>query len=121
MQRVGGKGDRDRGDGAALDDEEQRPAVQEAGERMQSVAQVDVLAARLGKERAELGVGERAGQRDRAAGDPRPQHEQRRVETLRDDVGSDEDAGADDPPDHHHRGVEGTERALEVRRTPRPP
>ena len=53
---------------------------------MQAVAQVDVLPAGLREDRAELGVREGAGERDRAAGDPRAEHQQRRVEPLRDDV-----------------------------------
>jgi len=80
---------------------------------MQTVAQIDILAAGFGEDRAQLGIRERASQRDRAPGRPRTEHEQRRVETLRDDVRGDKDARADDPADDHHRRVERTEGAFE--------
>ena len=50
-QRVGGERDRDGRDRAALDHQQQRPAVEESGQRMPAVAQVDVLAAGLREER----------------------------------------------------------------------
>ena len=39
--------------------------------------------------------------------------ERRTVEAFGDDIGIDEDAGADDPADHDHRRVEGAQGALE--------
>ena len=59
MQRVRRKGDRHRRDGAGLDDEQQRPSVEEPRERMQTLAQVDVLPARPREERAKLRVARR--------------------------------------------------------------
>ena len=79
-------------------------------DRVPGVAQVDVLAARARHQLAELGVGERAGERDRAADGPGGQHERRRVERAGDEVGVDEDARPDDSANDDHRRVEGAER-----------
>lgn len=100
-------------DGAALDDQQQPPAVHEPGERMVGIAQVGVVAAGLGAQRAELGKGQRAAQRYHAAGDPRRQHQRAGTEPLGNDVGIDEDAGADDAADHDHGGIERPEGAFE--------
>ena len=80
---------------------------------MPAVTQVDVLPTGLRKQAPELCVREGAGERDRATGNPGREHEQAAVERPRDDVGIDEDAGADDAADHDHRGVERPERAAE--------
>jgi hypothetical protein len=110
-QCVARERDRHRRDGAALDHQQQRPAVQEAGKRMAAVTQVDVLAAGLWKQTAELCVRECASERNRPAGDPCGQHEHTAVERPRNEVGIDEDAGPDDAADHDHRRVEGPEGA----------
>ncbi len=112
-KRVIGERDRDGGDRAALDQRQQRPSVEEPGQRVVAIPQVDVLPAGARELRAQFGIGERAGERDGASRGPRRQHQHRGVEALRDDVGIDEDAGADDAADDHHRGVERAERALE--------
>jgi len=70
------------------------------------LAQVGVVPAGLREERAELGEGQRAGERDDTASQPCAQHQGRRVEALGDDVRVDEDAGTDDAADDHHRGIE---------------
>jgi hypothetical protein len=54
------------------------------------------------------------GERDQASGNPRREHERARVETFCDNVGVDEDAGADDAADDDHRGVEWSQRAAET-------
>ena len=56
----------DRRDRAGLHDEEHRPAEQEADERTVGLAEEDVLAARAGHHRGELGAAERAGDRHQA-------------------------------------------------------
>ena len=58
------------GDGAGLDDREQGPAVEEARQRREPLAQEDVLPAGLGHHRRQLGVGQRAGHRHRPGHDP---------------------------------------------------
>jgi hypothetical protein len=45
----------------------------------------------------------------------RSEHQCRRWQPLRHDVGVDEDAGADDAADHDHRGIERPQRAPEAR------
>ena len=69
-KRVGREGDRHGRDGAALDHEQERPAVHEARKRMPAVTQIDVLPTSLGKQASELCVREGAGERDRATGNP---------------------------------------------------
>ena len=81
---------------------------------MPAVAEVDVLAAGLREDGAELGVGVRTGKRDHAAGHPGAEHERAGVEALSDNVRIDEDAGADDAADDHHRRVEWPQRAAET-------
>ena len=50
---------------------------EERGERSERVAQVDVFAAGVRPQRRELGVGHRAGERERAAGEPHAEHGRR--------------------------------------------
>lgn len=91
-QRVCREGDGDGGDRAALDHGEKRPSVEKAGERMESVAQIRILAPYARKNRPELGIRQRTGNCDRASDRPRGQHERRTVQPSGDDVGIDEDA-----------------------------
>jgi hypothetical protein len=113
-QRVAGKRDRDGRDRAAFNQQEQRPAVHEAHERMPPVSQVEILTAGFREDRAELGIGKCTGERDQAPGNPRREHERARVEALGNNVGIDEDAGADDAADDDHRGIEWSQRAAET-------
>ena len=76
---------------------------------MEGVAQVGVLAADFRTSRGELGIDERAGQRDGAAHGPRAQNQERRVDLLRDYVGIDENPRADDASHDEHGGVEQSE------------
>jgi hypothetical protein len=62
-----GKRQRDGCDRARLDADEECPAIEKAGEGMQTITKVDVLAAGTWKAGAELGPDERADERDRAA------------------------------------------------------
>ena len=55
--------DRDRRDRAGLDDQEQRPAVQETPERRERLAEIDVLAAGARHHRRQLAVRQRADDR----------------------------------------------------------
>src|SRR5690606_11908748 len=83
-----------------------RPDVEEAGQRVPGVLQVDVLATRLGEARAQFGVGKGADERHEAADRPGEQHEPARIERARHEAGIDEDARPDDAADNHHRRVE---------------
>ncbi len=56
---VAGERDGDGGDGAGLDDQEQRPAVEESPERAVGFAQIDVLAAGAGHHRGQFAVAQR--------------------------------------------------------------
>ena len=65
LEEIAREGDRDRGHPARLDDEQQRPAVEEGRHRPPGVAQIGILAADLGPARGKLGIDEGAGDRDR--------------------------------------------------------
>ena len=115
-QRVLREGDRDGRHRAALDDHEQAPAVQEARQRVIGVAQVGILPANPREQGAQFRVRQRADERHHAAGHPRGENQRGRRKALSDDVGIDEDAGADGRPDDDHRRIERSERAAERHR-----
>ncbi len=108
-----GERDRHRGVEAALDDQEHRPAVEEAGERTERLAQKDVLPARLGHHRAQLAVGERAEQRERATDEPQPEVDAGSGDEPGHDRGRDEDARADHRAHDQRRGAEHPEAPLQ--------
>ena len=80
---VGGKEDGDRGERSAVDDEEQRHAVEEADDRRVRAREVDVLPADVRQPRAQLGPDEPAQQGDAAAHRPCQQDQQRCVQHPR--------------------------------------
>ena len=112
-----GEGDCDRGDGAGLDDREQGPPVEEAGERRESLAQEHVLATRIGHHRGELRVRQRAGDGHRAG--HQPHHQQGAgppLAHLAADVGGhDEDARTDHRAHHQGHGRQRADAADEFR------
>ena len=110
---VGRKRDRDGGNRAAFDHQQQCPPVQKAGHRMPSVAQIHVLPAGLWEDRSQFRVREGARERNRTACDPRRKHDHAARQPLRNDVRVDEDARPDDAADDDHRGIERPERAAE--------
>src|SRR3954468_3545553 len=82
---------------------------------MVGVAEIRILATHARPERCELCVNKSPDESDSAADDPRPEHQPRGVNLAGDDTRIHEDAGADDPAHHDHRGVEGTEPPGECR------
>ena len=105
--------DRHGRDRAGLDDQEQRPAVEEPPQRRERFAQVDVLAAGARHHRRQFAVGQRADDRQHAGHDPRGQQPSG-APTLPRHVGRhDEDAGPDHRADDDHRGVEEAEASCE--------
>ena len=98
--------DRDRGDGPGLDHHEQRPAVQVAEQRGDSLAQVDVLPAGAGEHGRQLAVGERAHERDDARYAPDHEQQARAADFPQDLRRNDEDPRADHRSDHEGGGVE---------------
>jgi hypothetical protein len=102
------------GNAAGVDDEEQREAVEEAGERPPGARQVDVLAADDRQPRAELGVDEAADHRQRPAGEPDEQHPLGRRQDARDVRRIDEDTDADDRAGDDDRRVPQPELAAEA-------
>ncbi len=99
------KRDGDGGNGRGLDDQQHRPAIKEAAERAKSLAQVDVLAARLRHHCGELAEAQRADERHHAGKDPDQQQQARAADLMSDIRGDEENAGADHRPGDDHRGV----------------
>ena len=118
LLEVAGKGDRHRRHPARLDHQQQRPAVEEGRHRPPGVAQIGILAADLGPPRGELGIDERAHDRDRAADQPDPDDQRWRGDMPRHLRRIDEDAGADDPAHDQHGRVEQAEPPDELRPAP---
>ena len=69
------EGDGHRGDGAGLYDQEQCPAVKETEKRVERLAQVNVLAARVGHHRRKLAVSDRGDDGHQAGQDPGQEHQ----------------------------------------------
>ena len=73
---------------------------------MVRLAKIEILAAGSGHARGKFGPDECAEQSEYAAENPDTENQKRRVDVERDDVGIDEDAGADDAAHDDHGGVE---------------
>ena len=97
------------GRAARIDYQQADPAVKKAEQWMKGFAKVGVLAADLRHARGEFGVDEGAQEGDDSSRDPRPQNQRGGVEQVRDDVGIDENSGADDAAHHDHGRVEEAE------------
>jgi hypothetical protein len=100
-----------RGDGPDLGAYEVGPGPEEAAEAAVGLAHEDVLAAGVREHRAQLGVGEGAEERERAARHPDGQDEAGAVQHLGDGAGLEEDARADDGTHHDRRGLRKAQRA----------
>ena len=104
-----GEGHRHRRDGAGLDHHEERPAVEEAVERAEGFAQVDVLAAGVRHGRGQFAVAERRDQGEDRGDEPGHHHQAGRLHLARDIGGDDEDAGADHRAHHQGGGIDQAE------------
>ena len=100
------EGDAHRGDGARLDDQKERPAVEKAPQRTQRFAQIDVLAAGVGHHRRQLAVGQRAGDGHESGDQPGGDQQGGRIAEAGDIGGDNEDARADHGA-HDQRGGAG--------------
>jgi hypothetical protein len=102
-QVLRGEGRGQGGDAPRIDDQEERPAEEETGQRAVGLAQVNIEAAGLGIGRRELRQRQGAEDAQHAAGDPHGEHEERRAHLAGHRRGDDEDAradhGADDDAD----------------------
>ncbi len=97
--RVCCRRDGERGDGAAVGDGEEHPAVEESDEVSVGFAQVNVLAAGVGKHRAEFGEREAGEQRNDAAKHPDQQEQHGMRQRAGDVFGGKENRRADDAAD----------------------
>ena len=112
------EGDRNGGNGAGLDDEKERPAVEEAPHRAEALAQVHVLAAGLGHHGGEFAVTQRTDDGHDGGDRPGCDEERRRVDDARHVRRDDKDAGADHGAGHDCGGGEQTEALDELRGFP---
>ena len=98
----------DRGDGAERggpDDGELGPAEEKRRQRPEPLEDVGEHPARPRHRRRQLGVGQRAEQRDQPAHHPGEQHRPRLVQPLRDAGRHAEDAAPDRGPHQHRDGA----------------
>jgi hypothetical protein len=119
VQRVAREGHGHRGHSPALHDEQQRPAVEEGGQRPERLAQVGVLPARGGTARGQLRPDEGSGQGHQPAQDPGQEDARGRARPARHHVGVHEDAGPHDAAHDDHGGVEEAEAAAGGAHAPR--
>jgi hypothetical protein len=108
---VFGEGDGYGGHPAGLGDQQQHPSINERHAGMVGFAQVEYWPPESGRRVASSAQMKRAGHGQCAADQPDAQNQERRVHLLRDHIGIDEDAGADDAAHHDHGGVEEAGRA----------
>ncbi len=108
--------DRDGCHSARLNYEQQNPSIEKSDRGMIGLTQVGVLAAGAGHARGEFRIHQRAEKRDAAANCPCAKNERGSVDLPRDDVGIDENSGADDAAHDDHRGVEEPEARDELAR-----
>ena len=73
---------------------------------MVCLTKIKILSARARQARRQFGPDEGAEQGESSAQQPDAENQKRRVDPQRDNVGIDEDAGADDAAHHDHGGVE---------------
>ena len=112
---VFGESHGERGDGAALADGEDHPAIEKCRKLAVGFAQEYVLASSFGIHGRHLSKGEAGEQRDESADEPHAEKKQRLVDGRCDLSGGEEDAGADDASYHQHDGVHQREAAHESR------
>ena len=109
------EGDADRGDGAGLNDKEERPAVEEAAERAEGLAEIDVLTAGLGHHGRQFAVAERADEGHQRRNQPGGNEKCGRADGATHICGDDEDAGADHGAHDDGRGGEEAHAAHKMR------
>ena len=94
---------------AGLDDEEERPSVEESPERRERLAEVHVLSAGTRHHRRELAVGKSRRQREGAGNDPGHQQPPGTSDLPRNVGGDDEDARTNHRTGDNHRRIEQTQ------------
>ena len=108
------KRDANRRDGSGLDDEEERPAVEEAAEGPERLAQVDVLPARARHHCGQFAVAECADDRHQRGDEPCGDQQRGRADDAAHVCRDDEDAGADHRTHHDGGGGEESHAAHEM-------
>src|SRR5205823_15097140 len=105
------EGHGDRSGRAGRDHQQERPTVQERREWTERLAEVDVTAPRPRPPGAKLAEGQRTGERDDAAGDPRGERKPGAADARGHHLGPENHAGPDDAADDRPRGGKDAEAA----------
>ena len=105
----------DGGDGSGLNYKKERPSVKKTPERRIRFAEIDVLAAGVGKKRGEFAIGKRGGDGEQAGEHPSEDKAARGTGLARNVGSDDENAGADHRADNDHGAVEEADGADESR------
>src|SRR5262245_15889674 len=96
LDKVACESDRNCGHAARLRHKQQSPAINERHRWMVCLADIRILAAHVWPSCGEFRINERADQRDKTAGCPCGEYQERRVHLTRDDVRIHEDSRTDD-------------------------
>ena len=115
VAHVSRRRDREGGDGAAIGDREQHPAVKKRNQVAVGFAQVDVLSAGVGKHGAEFGKGDASAQRNHSPKDPHQEKQLRVRQRPGNILGGKKNRGADDAAYQQQYGVEQTKPTDETR------
>jgi len=105
----------DGGDGSRFGDQKPGPGVEKSWQRAVSITKVNVLASGLGLHCAQLGIGESAKKRQRAADNPREVDKLGGADGLHHFGRYQKNAAADNRPHHHSARLADTEVAGEAR------
>ena len=106
IEEVAREGDGDRGHAARLNDEKQRPSVEEGRRLAIGIPQIGILAADLRPPVGQFGIDQRARHGDQSAQRPYADDQAGRLDMTCDLGGIDEYAGSDNPAHDQHRCVE---------------
>ena len=101
--------DRHRRHPAGLGHQKKHPSIDERHRGMVGLTQIKILSARARQARRQLGPDEGTEQGKSSAQEPDAENQKRSVHAERDDVGIDEDTGADNAAHDDHGGVEYSE------------
>jgi hypothetical protein len=105
----------DRGDGSALDDEEERPSVEKTPHGAEGFAQEDILTAGTWHHGGHLAIAERSDEGHDGSDEPGRDEKRRRAHAAADIGRNNEDSGADHGAHDDGRGAEKAKTLDEVR------
>ena len=114
LTHVCGRSYREGGDRAAIGHAEEHPSIEKGDQVTVGFAQVDVLAAGVGKHRTQFGEGEAGAERDQRSENPYQQEQRRLRQRSGDVLCGEKDRGSDDAADQKQHGIEQVESTKRV-------